>query len=395
MPNDHDRGEAEQNRQPPTAAAAARAADAPEPARPRDGPDRRDFLLAGSAAALGLALPAGPVALARQPDPKDMDPNPYGPFLFIPYYPGDVGSRPLPATTPFWECPGIKLDGLTRSAHPPLVRGQVVNLTATVANLGSAGALARVTFLWGDPATGFTAQTLHPIGTLTEYRAAGQTADTQPLPWVPPQNVPAHSCLVVEVSTPLDPAPGTYSPTDRHYAQQNLAFVVPGTGGAARVRFRAANPWPKPRAFGLRVRPMPDPQVRLIRKRLQGTPVPLDAAEVRISADGLAPRPGPVRFELKPQEARPCEVLFQPASPCRKTGFWRASWNRPTPPPATWSSGPWAWWCRPGRDEHGRGGGFDNSEAVGPDPTRRLTAPLRAAMLGTVARRLLRGGTSG
>jgi hypothetical protein len=256
------------------------------------------------------------------PDDKNNDGgNAFSPFLFIPYYPGDAGARPLPPGVSTCDCPGIKFDGLPAFAHGPFIVGQAIGVSAAVANLGGVGGLVRISFFWGDPSTAFTAQTLQLIGTLTEYRAAGQTADTQPWPWIPPANIPGHACVVVEVSAPLDPAPGTFSPADRHYAQQNLNFVVPGGDGNAHVRFQVANPWAGARAVVLRARPMPDALLEKLKGQLRKDPVPVDPETVQLAVAGKDPRPGSLRFGLAGQQSRLCEATLPLPNPLRDDQF--------------------------------------------------------------------------
>jgi hypothetical protein len=91
-----------------------------------------------------------------------------GSYLVIPYYAGDVGSRPLPSSIPFWTCRSIMINGSPYAGqHLPV--GETVSLTVDVINYGTLTTPAVCLLFWANPATVFTNATVAPglIGQVT------------------------------------------------------------------------------------------------------------------------------------------------------------------------------------------------------------------------------------
>jgi hypothetical protein len=170
--------------------------------------------------------------------------NPNGVYLVIPYYPDDMGSRPLPSAYPFWSCQSIHLGG-SPYAGQKLVPGQTVELAVEAINYGAQTASAVCIVFWANPTTSFTNASVNFIGTAPLTLAAHAVNITGPISWTIPEGTPEHICLLAEVTAPADPIqqPATYdAATDRHYAQQNVQVLTATPGQQIRIGFFMANP---------------------------------------------------------------------------------------------------------------------------------------------------------
>jgi hypothetical protein len=164
-----------------------------------------------------------------------------GTYLVIPYYSGDLGSRPLPSADPFWMCTSILVNG-NPYAGQQLAAGQNVELGLDVINYGTLTAPTLCLFFWANPTTNFTGATVNLIGQTSLSLARNALTPTSPVLWVVPEGTPEHICLLVEVTSPADPAPGNYdAAADRHYGQQNVHVINAPPGGQIRVPFVMAN----------------------------------------------------------------------------------------------------------------------------------------------------------
>jgi hypothetical protein len=169
-----------------------------------------------------------------------------GSYLVIPYFSGDTGSRPLPASYAFWACAAIKINGAQYQGQQ-LAPGETVNLTVDVINYGLLTTPALVRLFWTDPTVAFTPANLAPglIGQLTLPLARGALITTEPIPWTIPDGTPAHICLLAEVTSPGDPpAPGYAAASDRHFGQQNIYLTTAAPGEAVQMTFTAGNSGP-------------------------------------------------------------------------------------------------------------------------------------------------------
>jgi len=150
------------------------------------------------------------------------------PWLFIRYAQADLGFRPIPPGTTFWESPDIWIE----SSDPDpgkAVAGQNNFVHARVFNLGKADALpTRVDFYWANPALGLGPANMNWIGTEWVEVAAHFSLDVRcNTPWVPLFLNGGHECLIVNCSSPiLDPIQQPYQPVvDRHVGQRNIAVI--------------------------------------------------------------------------------------------------------------------------------------------------------------------------
>lgn len=179
--------------------------------------------------------------------------EPASAFLFFPYFSGDDGTRPLPASAVGYACPSLLVDGAPY-AWSNLSPGATIALSATVTNLGDVLAYGLVTFRWAEPTAQFT-QDLSPVGQVGDVWLPGETKTTQTVTWIVPVDIPSHACLLAEIDSPLDPvpAPAPLTTSDRHYAQQNLIFLTLGPGEGRRVSVRAGNPGVQAMTFRITV----------------------------------------------------------------------------------------------------------------------------------------------
>lgn len=164
-----------------------------------------------------------------------------GTYLVIPYYGGDQGSRPLPSADPFWMCNAIKING-NPYAGQQLPRGQSINVTLDAINYGTLTAPTLCLFFWANPTTNFTSSSVQLIGQTSLSLSRNALTTTAPIPWIVPGGVPAHICLLAEITSPADPAPANYdAAADRHFGQQNIHLTSAAPGGQIRVGFVMGN----------------------------------------------------------------------------------------------------------------------------------------------------------
>ncbi|MEU5726869.1 hypothetical protein ABZ783_34340 [Micromonospora sp. NPDC047738] len=177
-------------------------------------------------------------SMARQRnghDANDEKKRPDTPFLVVPYTPSDNGARTW--TDPnvvYYECPSILIDHDPYDPANPLDPDTLVKLSVKVRNLGALSCLVTARFYCNSPATAWTPRV---VGSTTFLIGAqtGPTESPTAIDFTPSEYfgrfglpTPDHFCFFVEVTTSLDPAPGTYNAVkDRHYGQQNvLAHTV-------------------------------------------------------------------------------------------------------------------------------------------------------------------------
>src|SRR3974390_1876487 len=87
----------------------------------------------------------------------------YTPWLVVRYAAGDVGSRPLPGGTVFWESPDVWVVSSLGGNQP--VPGEPNTVFARVLNLGLEDATGvTVRFWWANPSIAISEATAHLIG---------------------------------------------------------------------------------------------------------------------------------------------------------------------------------------------------------------------------------------
>jgi hypothetical protein len=167
--------------------------------------------------------------------------NPPGTYLVIPYFSGDMGSRPLPSADPFWMCTSILING-SPYAGQQLIVGETIQLSLDAINYGTLTAPAVCMFFWANPTTAFTNATVQFIGQTSLSLARNALTLAGPVSWTVPAGIPQHVCLLAEITSPADAAPNDYdAATDRHYGQQNVQVMTAAPGGQIRVGFHMAN----------------------------------------------------------------------------------------------------------------------------------------------------------
>jgi hypothetical protein len=164
-----------------------------------------------------------------------------GTYLVIPYYHGDMGSRPLPSADPLWACTSILINGAPYAGQK-LTVGETVELSLDAINYGTLTAPALCLFFWANPSTAFTSTTVQLIGQTPLSLARNALTLSGPVSWTVPAGTPEHICLLAEITSPGDAAPADYdAANDRHFGQRNLQIATAAPGGQFRVGFQMAN----------------------------------------------------------------------------------------------------------------------------------------------------------
>jgi hypothetical protein len=195
----------------------------------------------------GYFTPRVPVfSLGRRSDGKNGDGNggkQYSPWLVIRDQTGDVGDRPLPSGTVFWESPDVWVVSTLGINQP--VPGQPNTVYARVTNLGMQDATGVfVQFWWANPALAITEANANLIDTTTTTVLAGSSVVvTCPTPWVPVVENGGHECLLAQAYSPVfDPLTAPLDPVDdRHVGQKNEQLVLAQPGQKMAIRVQAAN----------------------------------------------------------------------------------------------------------------------------------------------------------
>lgn len=178
------------------------------------------------------------------------DGNSPGTYLVIPYYAGDEGAWPLPSADPFWMCSSILING-SPYAGQKLISGQTVNLSLDAINYGDLTTPATCVFFWASPTTVFTNTTVKlansqnpasPSSSNGSWARSTTATPCPPIPWIVPEGIPEHICLLAMITSPSDLAPQTYDAAgDRHWGQQNIQVLSASPGGKIRIQFAVAN----------------------------------------------------------------------------------------------------------------------------------------------------------
>jgi hypothetical protein len=196
--------------------------------------------------------PFGPVGIKGNPDVH------YTPWLVVRYAPGDVGDRPLPASTVFWESPDVWVTGPGGFNQP--VPGVANKVFARVTNYGLQQANGVVVkFWWADPSLAITESTAHPIGVgFADIPSLRSQVVECPQPWVPIEENGGHECLIAEAYVPItDPLTTPMDPVaDRHVGQKNEHLVTVEPGQPFHVRIGVLNVSPMAQDVGVLVYPV-------------------------------------------------------------------------------------------------------------------------------------------
>jgi hypothetical protein len=264
---------------------------------------RRDPVNAGAS----RDLPEEPREPEEPPLPFDKPPGgekqPATPFLVVRFSLADDGSRPLAATTIFWESPDVWIVG-PGGVNLPKV-GEPNEVWARISNLGDADApAAQVRWWWANPSLAITPATAHLIGTTTLSLPSGYTKDVKcPSPWVPVVENNGHECLMAEAWDPsLDPLTFSLDPVnDRHVGQKNLLVQSVKSGEAFGLVLQVANVVGSSQMVHVRIRTLQFPEVQERWKVLRLTGVD-------------APRPTTMRLEARSELAATGTYLEAPTT---------------------------------------------------------------------------------
>ncbi|MFD3427675.1 hypothetical protein [Nocardia fluminea] len=215
------------------------------------------------------------------------------PSLLIPYWdpgergptdPGDRGDvRPLPADIIPYLCEGI----MTDSPYKP---GNPLTVTVSVRNWGGGvvGSNATVRVWWEDLATSFAGMTAsNLIGVkAVEVAPRGDTKTSEPMTYTFPILSPPHICLIACVEHSRDVPPKTQAPPysliplpgiERHWAQHNLTYVEPDSGGTIKLPFMASNPFLGESEFLIEARPFTPEKLDRLTRTVHAEPIETEA----------------------------------------------------------------------------------------------------------------------
>jgi hypothetical protein len=250
--------------------------------------------------------------------------KPLTPYIVLPYYPTDDGSRPLPPTVSYWRCAGILVNGSPYAGHP-LTSGTTIALSVTVRNIGALATSGVARIYWAHPATAFNANTVNLIGQAPFFVVKGQTLVSQVINWVPDHSVPAHVCLLAEVTCVADPALFTFNAhVDRHYGQQNLNLISAQPATRSAFSFFAVNPQNKPNTISVRVAPASDLALRYLASEFHGRPVRLDEKFVslrEVEPGRLNKGRTALLLKLDSYGTQLCQVMFRMPNRMLSDGF--------------------------------------------------------------------------
>jgi hypothetical protein len=242
--------------------------------------------------------PFGPVGITGNPTMH------YTPWLVVRYAAGDVGNRPLPPPTTFWESPDIWVTGPGGFNEP--VPGVANTVFARVTNYGLQQANGVVVkFWWANPSLAITESTAHLIGiAFADIPSLRSQIVECSKPWIPIEENGGHECLLAEAYVPVsDPLTAPMDPLlDRHVGQKNEQLVTVEPGQSFHVRLAALNVSPIAQDVDVRVYPvLTDTVPTLIQSRL--------AHDMKISAPSRAQVPLSLHVETESSFV-PMNTLF-------------------------------------------------------------------------------------
>jgi len=193
--------------------------------------------------------------------------------IYIPYYTGDNGQRPLPGNISPAACYYIWPNGRPGNNF---VRGVPLRLQVmmTVHGPHNLRVPFRLTAWWLAFGASGTIKTLfsEQMGTLWPRDEWWTTVEG-----TIPETAPRHVCLLLHVTSPLDPGGAAEAPgSDHHWAQLNLADVSIGADRRFKAQFTVGNRFPEDASFDVRVEPVEgerrDALVELIGRNLAARP---------------------------------------------------------------------------------------------------------------------------
>jgi hypothetical protein len=220
------------------------------------------------------------------------------PSLLIPYWgpgergpsdPGDRGDgRPLPSDIIPYLCEGIK----TAAPYKP---GTPLTVTVDVRNWGGGvvGSNAVVKVWWEYPAPTYAMMNpnqllgVKPVDVAPRGSTKTSLAMTYTFPsFTFPSLPPPHICLIACVEHPQDqsprrtdleksliPLPGL----ERHWAQKNLTYIAPNSGGTINFPFMANNPLLRESVFIFEVRPFVGEKLARLIRTVRAEPIETEA----------------------------------------------------------------------------------------------------------------------
>ena len=211
------------------------------------------------------------------------------PFLFVPYYKDDNGGRPLPPSILSWNCPGILINGVPYKGTP-LQPEVEINLTVVVRNSGRLGTACIIRVFWADPTAGFLPKTLKVINQSILYMPATTTLESPVMKWTPTNSMPAHSCILVEVTSPMDNSSGIINVNqDRHYAQTNINILQGRSGEHLSFEFNVTNNSNEENEYIISIQQLEEGALEILEKQYnaEAVDISLDNIELRNVRPGI------------------------------------------------------------------------------------------------------------
>ncbi|WP_368936607.1 hypothetical protein [Bacillus sp. SH8-8] len=234
------------------------------------------------------------------------------PFLFVPYFANDNGNRPLPPSVASWNCPGIHINGIPYNGTLLKV-GVEINLSVRIKNSGALGTGAVVRIYWSDPTTGFTPNTLRLIGQTIMYIPALTTLESPVIRFTPTSLMPAHSCLLVEVTSAMDMSSGLFNVNqDRHYAQTNINILLGQSGQKLSFEFNAGNANNEEGEYLIKIRQLQEETLKMLEKQYNAEAIHISLEEIhlRIVEPGIRKRKNQgLLINLPPKSQRLCQAI--------------------------------------------------------------------------------------
>lgn len=246
---------------------------------------------------------------------EDQGTPPVNVYLFIPYFDGDIGARPLPANVLSYLCPNILVNGASYNGKP-LQKGQTVGLSVKICNLGTKVARNVITRIyWANPTVGFLrsqiaknilAQVQTPV-----LPTGGSIITTEETPWTIQDYIPEHVCLVAEVTNSQDLAPNSIDVSiDHHFAQQNLNVIKVTPGQKLLFPIQIAQ-LVNDRQFKIHTRPVTGMQLELLAREIEARPAQISVSNIQLHSYGNVRLTGRQRLsEMGRAELKTCELEF-------------------------------------------------------------------------------------
>jgi hypothetical protein len=177
------------------------------------------------------------------PKRRQIDGNTVTPFLVVPAFPGDVGTRPLPANQAFFNGNVEVVDENGNVVIAPTV-GSTYTLRCRAFNFGAAAAYGGIAEFYIGNAADFDARAASPGTTMPIFGLAGFVVTpgipaiiTCPNKWTPASMTEAQSTVVVEVYDAfIDRLTNTFDAIkDRHVARRDFTPDFSGTWSGVEI----------------------------------------------------------------------------------------------------------------------------------------------------------------